>query len=326
MEVLSFNELIKLIWKNFRLLFVIGLLTLIGSACISLILPVYYKSTTTIFPVKLAQVPVNETAFRRGNISDFGETGEAEQALEVLNSTSLMERVVNKFDLYSHYKIKQTDPAAKFFVFKTYEGNVDIKRTKFNSIQITVKDKDPIMAANMANAIASYLDTLKYEMVHLRANELVNNLELQHTKQQELIDSLKITMDQLTNKGIMSQFQRGYLLEAYAQAVGAERNQLRILVDSNIKYGEEFDKVERIYDREIENILLINKYLVQTKADGAIQFSQKFVVDAAEPAERKSYPVRWLVVLVSLISSMCISIGLILIRQSWPEYKKNLES
>jgi len=66
--------------------------------------------------------------------------------------------------------------------------------------------------------------------------------------------------------------------------------------------------------------------LVQTKADGAIQFSQKFVVDAAEPAERKSYPVRWLVVLVSLISSMFISIGLILIRQSWPEYKKNLES
>ena len=100
MEVLSFNELFKLIWKNFRLLFIIGIFTLIGSACIALVLPVFYKSTTTIFPVKLAQVPVNETSFRRGNISDFGETGEAEQALEVLNSTSLMERVVNKFDLY----------------------------------------------------------------------------------------------------------------------------------------------------------------------------------------------------------------------------------
>ena len=326
MEVLSFNELFRLIWKNFRLLFIIGLLTVIGSACIALVLPVYYKSTTTIFPVKLAQVPVNETAFRRGNISDFGETGEAEQALELLNSTSLMERVVNKFDLYTHYKIKQSDAAAKFFVFKTYEGNVDIKRTKFNSIQITVKDKDPKIASDMANAIASYLDTLKYEMVQLRANELVTNLERQHTIQQDLIDSLKLEMDYLTNKGIMSQFQRGYLLEAYAQAVGAERNQLKTLVDSNIKYGEEFDKVERIFDREIENIMLINKYLVQTKADGEIQFSQKFVVDAAEPAERKSYPVRWLVVLVSLISSMFISIGLLLIKQSWAEYRKNLEA
>ncbi len=180
------------------------------------------------------------------------------------------------------------------------------------------------MAANMANAIASYLDTLKYEMVQTRANELVSNLEHQHEKQQYIIDSLKIEMDHMTNKGIMSQFQRGYLLEAYAQAVGAERIQLKNLVDSNIKYGEEFDRIEKVYEREIENSMLINKYLVQTKADGEIQFSQKFVVDAAEPAERKSYPIRWLVVLVSLISSMFISIGILLVKESWPEFKKNL--
>lgn len=324
MEVLSITALLKIIWKNYKLLATIAILTIIGSGIISFLLPVYYKSTTTIFPVKLAQVPVNETAFRRGNISEFGETGEAEQALEILNSSTLMERVINKFDLYSHYEIKSTDIGAKFFAFKAFQGNVRINRTKFNSIQITVKDKDPLMASNIANAVASYLDTLKYEMVQLRAKELVNSLELQRNKQQRIIDSLKKEMDLLAGAGIMSQFQRGYLLEAYGQSIGSERNQMKSLLDSNIKLGEDFDRLERIYGWEIENLLLINKFLLQTKADGDIQFSQKFVVDAAEPAQRKSYPVRWLVVMVSLISSMLISVGLLLFQNRWPEIKKAL--
>lgn len=324
MEILSLNELFKIIWTNFRTLLIIAVLTIIGSAIVALILPVYYESTTTIFPVKLAQAPVNETAFRRGNISDFGETGEAEQALEILNSNSLMERVVEKYNLYEHYKIPRNLPASKTFVFKTYQGNVNIKRTKFNSIQIKVKDRDSIMAANIANSIADYLDTIKYEIVLTRANELIKNLEIHRDKQQGLIDSLKMQMDSLTNLGIMSQFQRGYLLEAYAQSNGPERTRLKKLVDDNINLGEKFDVVERIYGYEIENLLLLKKYLVQTKADAELQFSQKFVVDKAEPADRKAYPVRWLVVLVSLISAMFISVGLLLVKKRWPDYRKIL--
>lgn len=326
MEILSFSELVKIIVKNIRLLVAIAIFTTIGSAVIALILPVYYKSTTVIFPVKLGQAPVNETSFRRGNISDFGETGEAEQALEILNSTSLMDRVIEKFDLFTHYQIPRNDPAALTFTRRTFSGNVDIRRTKFNSIEITVQDKKPEMAANIANAIAQYLDTLKYEMVKLRANELIGNLERQHAKQQRVIDSLKLQMDSMTRRGIMSQFQRAYLLEAFGQSSGPERKELRQMVDANISQGEDFDMLERIYERELENLMLINKYLVQSKADAEIQFSQKFVVDAAEPAERKSYPVRWLVVLVSVFSSMFLSVSLLLAKQKWPDLARGILS
>ncbi len=324
MEILSFSELIRVILKNIRLLGTIAVCTIAGSAVVALILPVYYKSTTVIFPVKLAQAPVNETSFRRGNISDFGETGEAEQALEILNSTSMEDRIIHKFDLFTHYKIRREDPAALTFTRKAYEGNVDIKRTKFNSIQITVQDKEPQMAANIANSIAEYLDTIKYQMVKARANELLKSLQLQYDKQQRIIDSLKRDMQSMTDQGIMSQFQRGYLIDAYGQSSGSERRDLRQIVDANIKMGEEFDKLERVYERELDNLMLINKYIVQTRADADIQFSQKFIVDAAEPAERKAYPVRWLVVLASLVSAMLISISLLLFQARWPDFSKRL--
>ncbi|MBP8724570.1 MAG: hypothetical protein KBF37_02715 [Saprospiraceae bacterium] len=317
---MSFSELFRVVARHLRTLVLTGMVAAAASVALALLLPVYYKATTVIFPVKLGQTPVNETSFRRGNISDFGETGEAEQALEILNSTTLMDRVIEQHDLFAHFKIKRDLPIAHTLARKTFQGNVDIKRTKFNSIQITVLDKHPAMAANIANSIANYLDTIKYEMVRNRAHELIANLERQHLKQQNLIDSLKSALDSMAGQGIMSQFQRAYLIDAFGQSSGNERKELRQLVDANIRWGEEFDKLERIYEREIENLMLINKYLVQTKADAEIQFSQKFVVDAAEPAEKKSYPIRWLVVLVGVASAMLLAVSWLLLRQKWPEF------
>ena len=49
--------------------------------------------------------------------------------------------------------------------------------------------------------------------------------------------------------------------------------------------------------------MYIKRFLVQTRADADVEFTQKFVVDKAVPAERKHSPVRWLFVLVSVVSS-----------------------
>lgn len=113
-------------------------------------------------------------------------------------------------------------------------------------------------------------------------------------------------MDTFSIKGVMSQFQRGYLIQAYAESSPTERASLKKLVEDNIRYGEDFDRLERVYEKEIENQVLISKFLTQTKADAEIQFSQKFVVDPAIPAEKKYFPVRWLIVMISVISSFLL--------------------
>jgi uncharacterized protein involved in exopolysaccharide biosynthesis len=325
MELLRFNELIKITWINRKLLSLIAIGTIISASLVSYIIPEYYKSKTTIFPVKLSQAPVNETALRRGTIADFGETGEAEQAIEILNSDRLSDRVIEKHDLYKHYKFEKKDAQARTFVLKMYSSNVSIKRNKFNSIDITVVDRDPKMAADIANSITAYFDTIKYEVVKNRANDLINNLELSQRKQNLVIDSLKKLMDTFSIKGVMSQFQRGYLIQAYAQSSPTERVHLKELVDANIRYGEDFDRTERNFDNEDGTLMLINKFLTQARADAETQFSQKFIVDAAVPAERKYFPVRWLLVLVSLISAMFFSISMLILKEKMPEIKKQLD-
>jgi tyrosine-protein kinase Etk/Wzc len=325
MEVLSFIDIIRIVWQKKKLFSYILFFTAIVSAGVSLLIPEYYKSSTTIFPVKLSQAPVNETALRRGNITDFGETGEAEQALEILNSNRLIEKIIDKFDLYKHYELNKSEPFAHTYVVRMFKSNVSTKRNKFNSIEITVSDKDPQMASDIANSITAYFDTIKYEVVQKRANDLIQNLEKNQANQKVVLDSMKKVMDTFSIRGVMSQFQRGYLIQAYAESSPSERASLKKLVDDNIRYGEDFDRLERVYEKEIENQVLISKFLTQTKADAEIQFSQKFVVDPAIPAEKKYFPVRWLIVMISVISSFFIALSLLLLKNKWPQIRKQIE-
>ncbi|MEO6189200.1 MAG: Wzz/FepE/Etk N-terminal domain-containing protein [Saprospiraceae bacterium] len=325
MEILNFIDLVKLIWQNKKLLLRIAIATGIVAAALSFLLPVYYKSTTTMFPAKSNQVPVTETAIRKGGYSDFGETSESEQSLEIINSTRLLDKVIKKFDLFTHYKVDSSEKFAYTTVINTLKDNMTSKRNKYNSIEIAILDESPQMAADIANSFTEFYDTVKYELIKTRSKDLLSNLEKNYKIQKAIVDSLKIQMDTLTNSGVMSQFQRGYLIEAYAQASTSEIPGLKKLVDENIKSGEGFDIIERIYEREIENLMHIKRFMVQTKADIDIDFTQKFVVDIAVPAERKHSPIRWLFILVSVFSSIIFAISALLIKRKWPMIKNLLQ-
>lgn len=325
MEILNFIDLIKLIWQNRKTLIKIAATTTVLSAALSFALPVYYKSTTSMFPAKYAQVPVTETAIRKGPYSEFGETSESEQSLEIINSTRLLDKVIAKNELFKHYEIDSSEQFAYTKVLNNLRDNLSSKRNKYNSIEINVLDKSPQMAADIANSITAFYDSVKFELTKSRNVALLENLSKNYDTQKSVVDSLKGIMDSLTNKGVMSQFQRGYLIEAYAQARPGEAEKLRRLVESNIDKGETFDFIERIYEAEVGNLMHIKKFIVQAKADTDVEFTQKFVVDKAIPAEQKHSPVRWLFVLVSVFSSIIVAVAAILINRKWPVIKSLLQ-
>ena len=322
MELINLADIVRLIWKNRKLIISIALIAAIIAGFASFLITPYYKSSTTIYPGKLSQAPINETALRRGNMMDFGSTEEAEQTIEILSSTNLQERIIEKFHLYDHYQIKKNEPLSRTLVLKEFQGNIAFKRTKFNSIVITVLDKDPQIAANIANAIPVELDSVKYEMINTRASDLVKNLLTQKEIQLQKIDIIKKSMNQFKAEGVMSQFERGYLLQAYAESNPSERSRMKSIIDLNISKGEDFDRTERELDYELDNLYLLEKYITQAKADVEVRFVQKFIVDSAIPAEKKSSPTKWLIVVVAMISSVLLCIILLILRTNWPEMKK----
>ena len=164
----STNLLVFLLkWK--KPLIIVSISAAIISAAISLIIPEKFESTYVFFPAYSGSISkgiMTEDAGAKNDIVQFGEEEQAEQMLQILNSEWIRGNVVNKYGLYEHYELFEDIEYRDTKLVKMWEDNVSFKRTEFQSIEIRVLDTDAQMAADIANDVASLVDSAKNKMIH----------------------------------------------------------------------------------------------------------------------------------------------------------------
>ena len=91
------------------------------------------------------------------------------------------------------------------------------------------------------------------------------------------------------------------------------------MIDSTKKYGVILDYLQ--YDNEEIVKIITNMKTVVDQAETHVNefLKHSFNVDVASPAEKKSYPVRWLIVLMSTTSTLLLFIILLLFRKKIKE-------
>ncbi|MBI5747020.1 MAG: lipopolysaccharide biosynthesis protein [Nitrospirae bacterium] len=154
----------KVLVKRKLLIGVIVGVAFVASIVYSLILPKIYVSTATIFP------PQQESSPAAGIISQLpgglgGLVGglmgsSADLWIAILNSETIREPIINRFELMKVFETKSVESARN-----ALKGMVKVSKSKDGIISITVEDKDPRMAADMANAYVEELDRINKSMV-----------------------------------------------------------------------------------------------------------------------------------------------------------------
>ena len=71
-----------------------------------------------------------------------------------------------------------------------------------------------------------------------------------------------------------------------------------------------------------EQLNLLKKKFEEAKIDAEAVLTYKFIVNKAFPAERKSYPVRWLIVATSTIVSMVFGILILILLDNIKRIRK----
>lgn len=317
---LSLTALFRVIWSNRKLLLIVGSVAVVGSALVSLVMTEYYRSTVVIFPARTSSIILNESGVKRGNISDFGEEEEAEQLLQVISSDDVQERVIEKHDLYTHYEIDRGEAHSRSRIRQQYNSNVSVKRTKYNSIEISVLDTDADMAAGIANSISEFTDSVKNRMIRERAKTSMSMIDDEYTRLQTELDSLTTLLNSLQEMGVAGEIERGALLEAYGEAVKnldrATARELKANIELNRTHGDEYDLTRRRRDVLIDQLLRFRNFKNQFIADANISIPQKFTVDIAIPADKKAWPIRWLLVVATTASVLLLTLVLLIIREN----------
>ena len=289
-------------WHLLIIAVIAGLAAVIISS--SLVITPKYKSFAILYPV---------------NLSAYSDESETEQMLQWFGSKEIMDDIIETFDLSTHYKIS---PDYKYYhtVMKAlYEKNVRIKKTPYEAIQIEVYDSDPIIACRMVDSIISFTNSLILKNHSEKYREgLIVMENLLSLKQHELdsvaavLNILSTEYDIIDYPNKSREIARGYLRTVDGNNA-SNINTQEVLKWK--KYIEEKGNVwTRYNNRYFDLIAEYGNYKIQY--ENALINTEKHityttVVTKPVPADKKSYPIRWLIVVNIILATLIFSIVII---------------
>jgi len=302
-------DLVSFLWNKKKLLIVIGIIAFIISAVVSLLIEEKFESTVTLYPAKTSSVTFNEVITEDQSVSKFGEEDEAEQMLQILESSSIRNRIISKYNLIRHYDIDIEGEYINTTLNLTYSENINFRRNNNGAVLITVRDKNPDTAALIANDIAMLFDSSKNAMIHERA---ITDFEIKQVKLEKLkneMQQLRDTMSSLSSLGVVTNDAYQALTEAY---VNSKNNTVKQSFKEKMEMTERYGSVLKSFQVKVEflseRLATMETSYEQAESDAKSYLSHKFIVEKAYPAEKKAYPVRWLIVVMSTIAALMTAI------------------
>jgi capsule polysaccharide export protein KpsE/RkpR len=254
------------------------------------------------------------------NIKAYADESNTEQMLQFLESGDIKDSLIKRFDLYKHYDINPSGTKAYYYVSLYYDDAVSIRKTRYESVEIKVRDKDPLTACSMVKAI---MDIYNLKVNKVQHEKFAEAYALSHQMVQykiKEIDSLNILLKGFHTKNQLIDFdkQTTEMIRGYLRTIdGANRTSintpevLRLKKELEAK-GTDFLIVDNQFRQAIEELGKLKESEDQAFRDYNRNFSYINIITAPYPAQKNSYPIRWLItlstILVTLITSLVIVI------------------
>lgn len=332
-EEFDSSGLVLFIYRWRKSLFIVVLIAAFGSwffSCPWFITP-KFKSTVILYPAgtnSISKALLAEQSTKGQDLMSFGEDEQAEQLLQILNSNKIRERIVKRFNLMSHYDIDTNYSFKNSKLSKEYEKNITFNRTEFMAVKITVLDKDPQMAADIANKIAELLDSTKNDMQHQRALKGFNIVQTEYKILQGEVNKIVDSIVSLGKLGVNDvEYQSQVLNQQMAIAIMNDKKAAMAALQKKLDilglYGGIYLSLQDGLKFKTEQLTLLQSKYKEAKVDAEENLPQKFIVNDAFKAEEKSYPVRWLIILVSTFSALFLAIILLIVIEKIAAYNSH---
>lgn len=319
----QFNSfsLVQFMWQKRKTLILVCLVVAVVSLIASFLVTPKFKSTAIVYAPRtnsVAKILLNEESYNeRLDMKAYADDEETEQMMEILNSREIKDILIDKFDLYNHYGLGEGVSYRQTKMYKYLKGNIEVKRTQYGAIAVSVIDKDPQIAADMANEILVLLDSVKNRIDHERTiasyNLLKRQLEIVDAEVQRIDDSVQVLMQ----NGVFdfkSQSER--VMQQYATAVAQGNTAGMKRLEDELKkmatWGPRSLTLyeEQAYFREYQSVVKIK--MMNAIVDMDTEIPVKFVIERAIPADKKTYPKKSLIVLLSTVSAFILAVLVLL--------------
>jgi hypothetical protein len=303
----SNNHFMKLIMKWKKHFMIITAVSIVFSIVFSseFFVKPTYKSFAILYP---------------SNIIPYSSETPSEQLLQLLESSDIRNSLISKFNLASHYQIDTLSKSGLFHLIATYQSNVEVRRTQFNSIEIRVFDNDPQIACDMVTEIINELNLKARSLQREKTKEVSIITANQMILKKKQVDSVNSILQELRVKYQLLDYevQTKEVTKSYLKALssGVRKESLKdidALMRNLEEKGGEYYQVQQTFDVLLDsyNNSKLEYDKVMSDLNKILTYSN--IVSKPYPADKKSYPIRWIIVVVSVVSTNLFMLLLIII-------------
>ena len=263
-----------------------------------------YKSTAVIYP---------------SNLMPYSQESPTEQMLQLFQSDSIFNHVVDYFHLIRHYRLDSASPTLRNELLGIYNENVSIKKTEYEAVKIEVMDQEPEVASDMIKEMINAFNAYTLKLNKEKSKELVTIFDNQMKKTQEQIDSMNTALKELAVKFGLIDYKsqsRELSKEYYRTVATGDEKKISALTDDlrNLEErGGKFHELkEHLEQSTQEYARLLEKYNTVV-SDSEKHLTYTNVVVKPYPSDKKAYPVRWLIVALATCAALLFSLIVIMI-------------
>lgn len=155
-------------------------------------LPNWYASTVTFVPPNNANSMISGMM---GNVSsalkDLGlgkmNKGESYSYMVILNSRSLMDTLINSYDLASEYELPKEDREE---LYKEFLSNYEVELSPEGNYNVTILSKDKEKAAKMANDVVRIANNISRRMQKAEAETNRSYMDMRLKRTDSILQSI----------------------------------------------------------------------------------------------------------------------------------------
>jgi hypothetical protein len=261
-------DLLNFFIRHFRKFVIAGIVAAILSTVISLLIRPLYESAVILYPSSNITEATSLLGETESRTALFGDDDATEKLIQVINSAQVREYLKEKYNLMQHYNIKPGEKYPNTLMKAKMDKYMRCTRTDYGSVKIRVRDRDRVYACNMANDMAA------------RADTIFNNLQR---------EAAMVTLDEISRlydiqKRLVRQYEDSLMNLSSAAAL----------------------RLYSTFEMENDYLGLMRGRFLEAQALSRQTLPYILVVDRAVVAEKKVFPKRSVMVLLSTVSVLLL--------------------
>jgi uncharacterized protein involved in exopolysaccharide biosynthesis len=321
-ENISAKDLIMKIIKWKKKFMWITLAATLVTGVIVFLMPKQYKSTAILFPARQFSVSKLVIEANAGNQEDYmmiGDADDCEKLMQLLTCDDIKIKVADAFNLWKRWKIKDTVFSYHYLKLK-WEDQVTIKRTDYNSVKIEVYDYTANGAAQIANGISDYCDSVRFDMNRKVSSKVLKIVKAEYDSTLSRMKVLEDSLNKLRQLGVLhykeqvKAYSKSYAKAIEKNDVGAMKR-LEAKLDTLKKYGGAYqymhDNLEKYSSKYPDIKMKYDEALVNYNT----LIPSKFQIEKAKPDEFKAKPKRLVFLVITVLAANLMGLFYLLFRE-----------